>query len=104
MLLGCCPADRLAHPSQGPCHAQWLGWEFEASLVDWVCGTGLAGARSEIRPGSQRGRFRSRWRAEVATTGLLVDERAQVRSEIEDRRCRRGHARTLGSTEHLRES
>jgi hypothetical protein len=62
--------------------------------VEWVRGTGPAGVRTEVRPGSQTGRFRSRRRDEVATTCLRADERAQARSLFEDRHCRRGHART----------
>ena len=69
--------------------------------VEWVRGTGPAGVRTEVRPGSQTGRFRSRRRDEVATTCLRADERAQARSLFEDRHCRRGHARTLGRPEHL---
>src|SRR6266545_1009725 len=95
-ILGRCPADRLARSSQAlPCD-HWLGWEFGASPVDRVRGSGPAGVRAEVRRASQRGRFRSRWHAEVATTGLLVDERARARARIEDQHCRRGHARTLG--------
>jgi hypothetical protein len=86
--LGCWPADRLVRSSQGLSCDHWPECELGAFLFDRICGTGLAGARVEIRPGSQTGRFRSRWHDEVATTGLLVDERAQVRSRIEDRYCR----------------
>ena len=103
VVLGCWPADRLVRSSQGLSCDHWPECELGGFLVDWVCGAGLAGARVEIRPGSQTGRFRSRWRDEVATPGLRVDERAQVRSRIEDRHCRRGHARTLGRIEHLRD-
>jgi hypothetical protein len=91
-ILGRWPGDRLGRSSQGlPCD-HWLGWEFGASPVDRGRGNGPA-VRAEIRRASQRGRFRSRWHAEVATTGLLVDERAQARAGIEDRHGRRGHAR-----------
>jgi len=58
----------------------WLECELGGTLVDRLCGRGLAGAPGEIPPGSQTGPFRSRWHAAVATTGLLVDERAQARS------------------------
>jgi len=103
-VLGCWPADRLARSSQGPSCDHWPECELGGFLVDCVCGAGLAGARVEIRPGSQTGRFRSRWRDEVATTGLLVDERARARARIEDQYCRRAYARTRGRPEHLRES
>jgi hypothetical protein len=91
-VLGRWPADRLGRSSQGlSCH-QWLEWELEAS----GSAGGILPARAEIRPGSQTGRFRSRWHGEVATTGLLIDERAQARARIEDQHCRRGYAQTLG--------
>jgi len=63
---------------------------------------GPAGVRAEIRPGAQRDLFRWRWRDEVATRDLQVDARVQAQSLIEYRRCRRGHARTLGRIEYLR--
>ena len=53
-------------------------------------------ARAEIRPGSRTGPFRSQWHGEVATRGLLADERAQARALFENRCRRGGHARTLG--------
>src|SRR6266699_5588730 len=82
------PADRLVRSSQGlPCD-HWLEWKLGASPVDWVCRTAPAGARAEVRPGSQTSRFRSRRRDEDATKGLLVDERAQARARIEDQQCR----------------
>src|SRR5262245_19686872 len=94
VILGRRPADRLGRSSQGlPC-GHWLGWEFGASPVDRGRGSGPAGVRPEVRRASQRGRFRSRWHAEVATTGLLIDERVQARARIEDQHWRRGDART----------
>src|SRR5262249_57910216 len=74
----------------------WGEWVFAASRVRGVGGGGPAGGRGEIRPGCQGGGYRWRSPAEAATTGLLVDERAQARARIEARHCRQGCARTLG--------
>src|SRR5262249_60003073 len=82
----------------------WGEWVFAASRVRGVGGGGPAGGRGEIRPGCQGGGYRWRSPAEAATTGLLVDERAQARARIEARHCRQGCARTLGRIEYLRES
>ena len=71
-VLGCWPADRLVRSSQGPSCDHWPECELGAFLFDWVCGTGLSGARVEIRPGSQTGRFRSRWHDEVASTSTTL--------------------------------
>src|SRR5262249_49930618 len=85
-------------------YAHWPWWQFGAPWVDWVRGTDLARGRTEVRPASQTGRFRSRRRDEVATTSLPAGERAQAQALIEDQHCRSGRARTLGRSEHLRES
>ena len=98
------PAGRHARSSRGLCYVHWSHSQFEAPRVDWIGGTGLAGGRTEVRPASQTSRFRSRSRDQVATTDLLVDERAQVRAGIEDQHWRRGHARTLGRSGHLQKS
>jgi hypothetical protein len=97
------PADSLVRSSQGLCYGRWRRWQLGAPPVDWVRGTGPAGGRTEVRPASQTSRFRSRRRDEVATIGLLVDERAQARSLIEDQHCRQEYAQTLGRIEHLRD-
>src|SRR5262245_37563911 len=87
-VLGRRPAAGLVHSSGGLYYGRWPAWALRTFPLDWDCGRGPAGARAEVRPGSQISRFRSRWHDEVATTGLLVDERAQARSRIEDQRCR----------------
>src|SRR5262249_20405585 len=103
-VLGRWLVDRLVRSSQGLSCDHWLEPEFGESPVGWVSGRGPAAVRAEIRPGCERGRFRSRRHAEVATTDLRVDEPAQARARIEDQHCRRGRARTLGRIEHLRVS
>jgi hypothetical protein len=75
-LLGRSWADGLVRSSQGPWYGHWPEWGLGASPLDWARGRGPAGMRAEVRPGCQISRFQSRWHAEVATTGLLVDERA----------------------------
>jgi hypothetical protein len=103
-VLGRWPAHRFVGSRQGLCSAHWPRWQFGTLLVGWVGVTGLAGGRTEVRPASQTAQFRSRRRDEVATTGLPAGERAQARVLNEDQHCRRGRARTLGRTEHPRES
>src|SRR5262249_61141374 len=88
----------------GLCYVHWPRWQFGAPRIDWIRGTGLAGGWTKVRPASQAGRFRSRWRDEVATTGLPAAERAQARALIEDQHWRWGRPRTLGRSEHLRVS
>jgi hypothetical protein len=78
-VLGRWLADRLVRSSQGLSCDHWLEPEFGESPVGWVRGRGPAAVRAEVRPGCQRGRFRSRRHAEVATTDLRVDEPAQAR-------------------------
>src|SRR5262249_39458526 len=73
---------------KGFCSGTCPGGRCLGGPVGWFPGTGLALARTEVRPESQTGPFRSHWHDEVATTGLRVDERAQVRSRIEDQYCR----------------
>jgi hypothetical protein len=83
------PAGRGARCSSVRfCHGYLPAWGSRASQVDRICGTDLSGMRAAVRPGSQTGRFRSRWHDEVATTGLLGDDRAQAQSRIEDQYCR----------------
>src|SRR5262249_41074515 len=65
-----------ARSSQGPCYAHSRRWRFGAPLIEWARGT-----RTEVRPASQIGRFRSRRRDEVATSGLPAGERAQARAQ-----------------------
>src|SRR5262249_44378963 len=81
-LLGRWPADDVVRSNRSLCYGHWRRW-FGRSPVGWVRATGPAGGRTEVRPASQTSRFRSRRRAEVATTGLPADERAQARSLIE---------------------
>ena len=69
-FLGRWPADGLVRLSQGLCYGHWPRGQFGASPLDWIRGTRPAGVQAEVRPGSQRDPFRSRWHDEVATTGL----------------------------------
>src|SRR5262249_18150702 len=84
--LGRWPADGLVRSSRGFCYGHWPAWG--AVPVAGVRGTGPGGAQAEFHPGAQTARFRSHWHDEVATTDLLVDERAQARPLIEDQHCR----------------
>src|SRR5262249_28530248 len=102
-LLGRWPADDVVRSNRSLCYGHWRRW-FGGSPVGWVRRTGPAGGRAEVRPPSQTDRVRSRWHGEAAPRGLPADERAQAPARIQDRRCRRGHARTPGMTEHLLES
>src|SRR5262249_3394116 len=98
-MLGRRSADGIPHLSRGRSASHWLEWEFGGSPVEQIRSPIATGMRVGIRLGSQTDRFRSRWHAEVATTGLPADERAQARSPIVDQHCLPGHARTRGRPE-----
>src|SRR5215471_5903068 len=84
----CWWSDRRARSGQRLSCGHWSEHGFAALPVDRVCGRESAGVRAEIRLASQTGRFRWHWHDEVATTGLLVDERAQAPARIADQHCR----------------
>jgi hypothetical protein len=58
-VLGRWPTDRVVRSSQGLCYGHWPRGQFGAFPLG-IRGTRPAGVQAEVRPGSQRDRFRSR--------------------------------------------